>query len=171
MHTKRIQLSLFIDETESVEIEKIRSIFNPEQYALIKSHVTLCREDELGEIEKVLGNLERLNADCITIDFGKAVRFSNSKGVLLPAIDNNESFQALRVKVLQGIIKNPRIHEPHITLMHPRNSTCTDAVFQKIEQCIFSAKIQFNNISLIEQETGMPWNIVQKFELKNESKI
>jgi len=129
MHKKRIQLSLFIDETESVEIEKIRSIFNPEQYALIKSHVTLCREDELGEIEKVLRNLERLNADCITIDFGNAVRFSNGKGVLIPAIGSNESFQALRSKVLQEAIKIPRINEPPITLIPPRKPHCHSSIF------------------------------------------
>lgn len=60
MNTKRIQLTLFIDEDESAPIEKIRKEFNPGQYALIKSHVILCREDELEQIENVLLNLERL---------------------------------------------------------------------------------------------------------------
>lgn len=87
---KRIQLTLFIDETESKEIEQIRQEFNPEQYQLIKSHITLCREDEIEQIEKVILNLKRLKFNCLTIAFGKVVRFSNEKGVLIPAIGNCE---------------------------------------------------------------------------------
>jgi len=166
MHTKRVQLTLFIDENESEAIEKIRKEFNPQQYALIKSHVTLCRDDELEQIEQVLLNLENLNADCITINFGNAVRFSNGKGVLLPAIGNNETFQKLRATVLHSVIEKPGIHEPHITLMHPGNSTCTDAIFQQIANCNLPSKMQFRNIALIEQEQGMQWNIVKQFELK-----
>jgi len=40
MSTKRIQLTLFIDENESGMIEHIRKEFNHAQYALIKGHVT-----------------------------------------------------------------------------------------------------------------------------------
>lgn len=47
MYTKRIRPALFIEDEEAEEIEKIRKTFNPEQYALIKSPITLCREDEL----------------------------------------------------------------------------------------------------------------------------
>jgi hypothetical protein len=47
MSKKRIQLTLFVGEPESVAIEHIRKMFNPLQYALIKAHVTLCRADEL----------------------------------------------------------------------------------------------------------------------------
>ncbi|CAN5601222.1 hypothetical protein BH10BAC2_BH10BAC2_32610 [soil metagenome] len=166
MHAKRIQLTLFIEGAKAVEIEKIRKAFNAEQYALIKSHVTLCREDELEQIEKVIQNLEQLNAACITIYFGNVVRFSNGKGVLIPAVGNNKSFQQLRANVLSGVTESSRIHEPHITLMHPRNSTCTDIIFETIAVCDFPASITFSSIALIEQEQGMPWNIVQQFELK-----
>lgn len=166
MNKKRIQLTLFIDENESGPIEKIRQEFNPEQYELIKSHVTLCREDELEQIEKVKRNLTKLNQGYITIDFGTVVRFLDGKGVLLPAAGNNESFQKLREKILYGVIENPRIHEPHITLMHPRNATCTDEIFEKIERHTFPNKIQFKKISLIGQEPGMKWEILATFELK-----
>lgn len=171
MHTKRIQLTLFIDEKEAAEIEKIRKTFNPGQYALIKSHVTLCREDELEPIEKVLLNLESLNTDYITIDFGNVIRFSNDKGVLLSASGNNEAFQQLRVKVLQGVIAGPEIHEPHITLMHPGNSTCTDEKFEEITKCTFPSRIEFRSIALIKQEYGMPWHTIQQFELKKKTAV
>ena len=165
MNKKRQQLTLFIEENESMEIEKIRRKFNPEQFELIKSHVTLCREDEIEQLEKVLLNLEQLDFGFITVDFGDAIRFSNGKGVLIPAIGDNEPFQKLREKILQGIVETPRRHEPHITLMHPRNSTCTDGVFEEIEQCNFPKKIKFRTITLIEQEIGMKWNVLQEFKL------
>ena len=45
LNQRRIQLTLFIEENEAETIEQIRKEFNPEQYELIKAHVTLCRED------------------------------------------------------------------------------------------------------------------------------
>jgi len=162
---KRTQLSLFIDAFNSASIEKIRATFNPVQYALIPAHVTLCREDELEQMEKVVQNLQRLNQDSITIDFGPIVRFSEGKGVLIPAIGPNASYQQLRANILQGIIENPRIPEPHITLMHPRNATCTDEIFAKIAAHNLPNKITFKKISLIEQEIGMKWCILDEFHL------
>lgn len=169
MNCKRIQLTLFINGNEATEIEKIRKAFNPEQYILIKAHVTLCREDELELIEKVLQNLKALDHAGITVNFENPARFSDGKGVLLPAADDNKQFQNLREKILQGVIENPRIHEPHITLMHPRNAVCTDEIFQQIEKSRFPKKITFKKISLIEQEPGMKWDVVKEFELKNET--
>ncbi len=161
----RIQLTLFIPESDSEVIEQIRSVYNPEQYALIRSHVTLCREDELEQIEQVLLNLENLSG-CFTIAFGDVIRFSEGRGVLIPALENNEAFQQLRAKVLHGIIEQPRIHNPHITLMHPRNATCTDEIFDLIQKRIFPRTITFRKISLIEQENGMKWNILKEFDLE-----
>ncbi|MBL0007415.1 MAG: hypothetical protein IPP25_09600 [Saprospiraceae bacterium] len=51
---RRIQLTLFIDEKQSAAIERIRQKFNPQQYGLIKAHVTLCREDEIESFDNVL---------------------------------------------------------------------------------------------------------------------
>lgn len=169
MNHKRIQLTLFIDGNETDEIERIRKTYNPEQYNLIKAHVTLCREDELEQIEKVLQNLKTLDHAGITIDFENPIRFSNGKGVLLPVFGTNKLFQELRNKILRGIIENPRVHEPHITLLHPRNAACTDEIFQQIEKSRFPKKIAFKKISLIEQEQGMKWEIIKEFELKNET--
>jgi 2'-5' RNA ligase superfamily len=167
MLKKRIQLTLFVSENDSLQIEKIRQQFNPVQYVLIKSHVTLCREEELEQLDKVIANLEKLEHEAITIEFGNAVRFANGAGVLLPAIGSRESFYKLRQHILQGIIDKPGIPDPHITLMHPRNSLCTDDIFEQVKNCNPPAKLTFTTISLIEQEPGMKWQVVRTFDLKN----
>jgi len=162
---KRQQLTLFPDERDTLIIAAIRNQFNPEQATLIKAHVTLCREDEIVPVEKVLKNLESLNEPVISIDFGEVVRFSEGKGVLLPAIGSTKSFHQLRTVVLAGLVEQPRLHEPHITLMHPRNSTCTDTLFKQIKANCFPGTIKFKTISLIEQEEGKEWILLREFKL------
>lgn len=164
MNQKRIQLTLFIPEKDSGEIDRIREAFNPEQYKLIQSHVTLCREDELGNLEKVMLNLERLNFDPVVIHFGPPIRFSDGKGVLIPATGANESFHRLREKVLDGIVEKPRLHEPHITLMHPRNARCTDEIFEQIKKRSCPAEITFRKITLIEQVLGREWMVLNEYK-------
>jgi len=162
---KRQQLTLFADEKDTLIIEAVRNQFNPEQAALIKAHVTLCREDEIVPFEKVLKNLESLNEPVISIDFGEVVRFSTGKGILLPGIGTNKPFQQLRKAVLARLAEPPRLHEPHITLMHPRNSSCTDAIFNQIKAYRFPCTIKFKAISLIEQEEGKEWTVLREFKL------
>lgn len=162
----RKQLTLFLNEPESLEIEKIRKTFNPEQYLLIKSHITLCREDEIEALERVLLNLKQLNLYSFSIAFGRAIRFSDEKGVLIPANGSCEAFHQLREMILAGIIEKPRVHEPHITLMHPRNSTCTEEIFKEIAAFNLPDSIQFNKISLIEQTAGEPWHVLAEWTLK-----
>lgn len=165
MHNHRIQLTLFVPPQQADSIEAIRQTVNPLQYALIKSHVTLCREDELEPLDTVLHNLRQLKHPPITIGFGPAIRFSEGKGVLLPAIEGAADFMQLRRQVLQGVVNNPRVHEAHLTLLHPRNATCTEAIFTQIQQATVPQQITFDTISLIEQVDGGPWNILQQFAL------
>ena len=167
MNKKRQQLTLFADEKDMLVIEAIRNQFNPEQAALIKAHVTLCREDEIVPIEKVLKNLESLNEPIVSIDFGEMIRFSEGKGILLPAIGSTKSFHQLRNAVLAGLVEHPRLHEPHITLMHPRNSTCTNTIFNQVKAYRFPATIEFKTVSLIEQEEGKAWVLLREFKLGN----
>ena len=47
----RRQLTLFVKKEDAETIEQIRQAFNPRQFELIKSHVTLCREDEIQNLE------------------------------------------------------------------------------------------------------------------------
>jgi hypothetical protein len=166
MNSKRIQLTLFVDDKDSEAIEQIRSTFNPLQYDLIKSHVTLCIENELAALEKVTQNLLTLNHDCINIHFGEVARFSGGKGVLIPALGDNVRFQALRKLILKGIIEVPGNMDPHITLMHPRNSICTDDIFEQIQKAKLPNMIEFRKISLIQQENGDKWNVLKEFALR-----
>ncbi len=163
-HTRR-QLTLFVQRKDAKDIEDVRSKFNAIQSELIDSHVTLCREDEIADIDKVLYNLAQLVQKTISIKFGHVVRFEDSKGVLLPTATENEEFQELRQKILKGLVNNPRRQEPHITLMHPRNSTCTDKIFETIEKTNLPAQLNFKTISLIEQVNGGRWNVLKTFDL------
>ena len=162
---RRIQLTLFVDEKQSAAIERIRQKFNPLQYRLIRAHVTLCREDEIESFDNVIYNLTSQVLPKISICFGKVTRFSEGNGVLLPVNDNLHSFRTLRSQVLYGIIEAPRNHEPHITLMHPRNSICTDEIFQQIIKINLPTIITFGKVSLIEQVEQEPWKIIQEFDL------
>ncbi len=162
----RKQLTLFVDPVDSKEIEFIRKEFNPMQFELIKAHVTLCREDEIQNIEKVMANLLVLTQTEFEIEFDQITRFDNGKGLFLPAKNINEVFNKLRGQVLSSIIDNPRKQEAHITLMHPRNSTCTDAIFRKLQIINLPCKITFNKISLIEQTNCEQWKTLEEFALK-----
>lgn len=160
----RRQLTLFLDEKYASEIEKIRLQFDPVQYGLIKSHVTLCREDEIENSQQILESVSSLNQKSITINFEKIVRFSDGQGVLISAYQNNPEYHDLRRKILLSD-KSIRFFEPHITLMHPRNSTCTDEIFNQIKKFDFPEKIKFDTVSLIEQVDGGEWKILQKFKI------
>lgn len=165
----RRQLTLFPEPADVLIIEQIRQQFNPLQFELIKAHVTLCREDEIENLEQVLSNLLVLiqTQQKIYIEFGKVARFDNGKGLFLPATNDNKQFENLRRQVLNGLIDHPRKQEAHITLMHPRNSTCTDHIFELVEKINLPAKLEFKQISLIEQENGGQWKILKNFELQN----
>ena len=163
----RRQLTLFIGDGDADAIERIRQAFNPRQSELIRSHVTLCREDEIVDLERIVANLADLTQAEIVIAFGKATRFDNGKGLLLPATRGNTEFQELRRQILRGLNDQPRKQEPHITLMHPRNSVCTDAIFEEVKKVVLPTELKFEKISLIEQIDGGPWRILQEFGLKD----
>ena len=167
MINKRLQLTLFLDERSSQVIEKIREEFNPQQYALIKAHVTPCREDELEELDFVLEILKRNRFPGISVDFGLAERFADGRGVLIRGVGDNSAFQELRKNLLQKFTDTPRKHEPHITLMHPRNSTCNDNIFEQIAHIELPTILSFNKISLIEQENGDAWRVLKEFDLQS----
>ena len=162
----RQQLTLFIPPEQAQTIEALRARYNPLQKALIDSHVTLCREDELSDLEAVSERLQQLDFPVITIPFGAAERFENGKGVWLPAQGNLEPYYALRAAILgseKAALKRPL---PHITLLHPRNATCDDEIFEHFRQAALPGSITFNTVSLIQQENGGPWQILQSFALR-----
>ena len=162
-------MTLFLDENESGSIEYIREKFNPEQYRLIKSHITLCREDEIGDLKTIQKNLTKLKVEIFELETGRVIRFSEGKGVLVKVKDNNQFFQKLRELVLQDVISKPRQHNAHITLMHPRNSTCNDSVFEEIRAVQIAQGVRVSKISLVEQEVGKEWKTIKEYQLKNKS--
>jgi 2'-5' RNA ligase len=165
MVTKRQQLTLFIEKKDSEIIESVRQKYNPIQFSLIKSHIALCREDELLDLGRLVQNLENLNSTNLSINFGNVHRFSEGKGVLIPTCGDQQEIYNLRKQILTGIIAAPRIIDAHITLMHPRNSKCTDTIFEQIKKENFPKQIIFKKISLIEQELNKPWSILQDFKI------
>ncbi|WP_400074852.1 2'-5' RNA ligase family protein [Winogradskyella sp. R77965] len=164
MEKFRRQLTLFINEPKGI-IEKIRAEFNPKQYYLIPAHVTLCREDEIEPIENTISRIKSISLKkTMQIEFGKAERFSDGKGVYISSFGNNNEFKELRKSVLgQSELEKEQI--PHITLMHPRNSTCTNQIFEKIENYDLPTELNFGKISLIEQKNGGKWNVLEEFEI------
>jgi 2'-5' RNA ligase len=161
----RRQLTLFVQKKNAKNIEDVRSKFNPKQRKLIDSHVTLCREDEIADMDKVLHNLTYLKQKIVCIKFGQVTRFDNGKGVLIPATGVNEEFQELRKKILTGVVDKPRRQEPHITLVHPINSNLTDKIFEIIENVNLPTQLNFKTISLIEQIPGGQWTVLKIFDL------
>jgi 2'-5' RNA ligase len=161
----RRQLTLFVDQDYALLLEHVRQLYNPVQWNLIACHVTLCREEEIENLDQVLENLSLIGSLQCTITFDKPIRFENNGGVLLPAKGENADFHALRNKTLNGIVDKPRNTNPHITLMHPRNSVCTDKVFHEIETIKFPTDIKFKNICLIEQVNGGKWLTLRNFKL------
>ncbi|MFD3003702.1 2'-5' RNA ligase family protein [Pontibacter toksunensis] len=161
----RRQLTLFVSEENEI-LESIRAAFNPAQHQLISAHVTLCREDEIEPIEKVLANIQSLSlASPVRITFGGIQRTPDGKGVFLPSKGENRGFHQLRRAVLRGVCQLPSYHEPHITLMHPRNSTCTDERFRRLTQYELPAVLHFNKICLIEQVAGVKWNTIGEYPI------
>ncbi|MDW3650010.1 MAG: 2'-5' RNA ligase family protein [Bacteroidia bacterium] len=167
---KRKQLTLFLDEVEAQSIESIRQRFNPQQYKLIKSHITLCREDEIEKLEEVLKKLDSLRAESFELQTDGLRRFSEGKGLLIAIQDEDRKFQKLREMILQKGDTKPREHKAHITLMHPRNSTCNDKIFQEIRSIEIPKILRFSSISLIEQEMGKEWVPLKTFLLNDTSK-
>ena len=163
----RRQLTLFVEQKDAETIEQVRQEYNPRQFELIKSHVTVCREDEIQNLDKVISNLLFLAQTDIVIEFGKATRFDHGKGLFLTATANNDEFHELRRQLLLGLTDKIRKQEPHITLMHPGNSTCTDDIFEQIEKIKLPTKLKFKKVSLIEQEHGGQWKILQEFVFKD----
>ena len=159
----RQQLTLFLRDKSDM-IERLRHKYNPIQYDLIPAHVTLCREDEIIDIGKVIENLKSINNSLpIKIKFSVVKRFCKNKGLYLPASVENTTFKELRRRVLTDIDSNPRNHQPHITIVHPRNATCTDDIYNEVRHQTLPKVLVFDCISLIEQCNDQKWSILNEF--------
>ncbi|MBK9735898.1 MAG: 2'-5' RNA ligase family protein [Saprospiraceae bacterium] len=155
-----------MQKQDALIIEEIRKKYNTEQFRCIQSHITLCRESELQNIDKLIQHLKISDLKTITVELGQAVRFADGKGVFIPGKGKNEAFRDLRKFILADNFNETLEFQPHITLIHPRNGTCTDRIFDFIRQYNFPSSLSFDNISLIEEQQDGLWQVLDVIELK-----
>lgn len=150
MQTRR-QASLYLNDAPL--IESVRMRFNPAQAKLIPAHVTLIREDEVADWDELHQQLKSVGDIELTLQFGAPKREANL--VYLPVVSGTYEFDELRSALLPGT--TPRKHNPHLTVIHPRNGICTDAIFEEILDALSAFEATFTTVSLIEQTDGGPW--------------
>lgn len=149
----RRQASMYLRQAH--DVEALRCEYNPAQSRLIPAHVTLCREDEVTDWTALGRRIEAVIPIDLTLGFGNPVRDGNL--VFLPAVTGLEQFEALRHTLLFSGSIRPRPQLPHITIIHPRNGHCSDAIFHEICRRVQPFTATFHQITLIEQTNGGPW--------------
>ncbi len=159
--TRRRQATLYLPLPNSDRVESLRSQFNRDQFELIRAHVTLCREDEVSDWGELASRLLDLGRIEVELEFGMPIRDNNL--VYLPAIGSTDSFDSLRNAILASKRSLPRKHSPHITLIHPRNGLCTDAVFDEITAQSEPFAINFRCVTMIEQVHAERWRELATF--------
>jgi 2'-5' RNA ligase len=157
----RRQASLFLPD--QFQIESVRFRHNPAQARLIPAHVTLCREDEVADWDAFRARLASLCPFEITLGFGVPVRENDF--VYLPVCEGQDSFQEFRCAILA---KDARKQTPHVTIIHPRNGSCTDQIFADISATISSFQYTFREVMLIEQEDDGVWSLITRVGNSNE---
>jgi hypothetical protein len=151
----RRQLSLFLPEEQRLVVEQIRRRLDPIQHALIPAHVTLCRDDELHDLQQLSLRLERLEPFLISMRFGEPQELPDGCVLLRPAT-GAEKFQALRHSILGP---SARAYGAHLTLLHPRNATGALQNLAEITRELAGLVVTCNTVSLIEQCGGNPWRV------------
>ena len=156
MPVLRRQATLFLDDNQAVE--SVRGEFNPLQARLIGAHVTIVREDETDDWDRLGDLIVQLKPKPVRIDLSEPKRDGN----FVWCAGSGPDFADLRAALLAA----PRVHDPHLTLIHPRNGVCTDEVFADISWRLSSFSHLFREISFIEQSNGGPWRIWRRFRLQ-----
>lgn len=158
----RRQASLFL--ADQFQLESLRLRYNPVQARLIPAHVTFCREDEVADWDALRASLESLCPFEIVLRFGEPVREDNF--VFLPVIEGHDQFHEFRCAILGN---DARRHVPHVTMIHPRNGTCTDQIFTDITDTVSSFQYTFREVVLIEQEGHGVWKTITRVGNSRES--
>lgn len=158
----RRQLSLYASGGDTAVIERLRERLDPVQFALIPAHVTLCREEDLADVDEVGLDQRLRGARRLALRFGAAQSFS-THGILLPCIEGEAEFQALRACALGRLVT--RTQSPHITLAHPRNPKAPDNRPEVAASLGAGRRCEFNRVNLIEQIAGGPWRTLRSWSL------
>jgi 2'-5' RNA ligase len=160
----RLQLTLFVTGTAAAKIDEARRSLDPVQFSLIPAHVTLCREDEIEDLQPA-DLRERLSAwdtGPVSLTFGAPESFS-THGILLPCIRGEEDFQALRRLILGSTAIRRQL--PHITLAHPRNPKAAGNSLAAASVLQAGITVNLGTVSRIQQNGGAPWHLVERFDL------
>ena len=155
----RRQLSLFVPEAQRILLEQIRKRLDPIQHALIPAHVTLCRDDELPDLQELILRLERLAPFLISMKFERPEELPDGCVLLRPS-SGTEEFRALRHAILGA---SARDYKAHLTLLHPRNATGTLHNLESIDRELSGLTVTFSTASLIEQWGSNPWQVVAAY--------
>ncbi|HKO96591.1 MAG TPA: 2'-5' RNA ligase family protein [Pyrinomonadaceae bacterium] len=163
MAVSRKQLSMYIPPDAATDLEAVRRAVDPVQSGLIPAHVTLCREDELGELESIKTRLRTPPFKPLRLRFGRPVAFSGH-GLLLECVGGWEQFRALREYLLAS--SRIRDEKPHITLAHPRNPKARGNSLSNTSALPEVIEVTFPIICLIEQEGNKPWRLLETYQLR-----
>ena len=160
----RTQLSLYVPQSLSAELEALRRLLDPIQAHLIPAHVTLCREHELANLAPAVirSRLAAAEARHITLRFGRPESF-HEHGILLPCIEGEAEFQELRWWLLGS--REVRRQVPHITLAHPRNPRSPGNSLFTAGFLEGNLIITFACVRRIQQEGSEPWQVLEQYAL------
>ena len=158
MNPARRQLSLYVPEPQRIAIDAVRGMLDPVQHRLIPAHVTLCREDEIADIDADALAERLAGAAPITLRFGAPERFAGH-GVLMPCVDGEPEFHALRQRVLGR--RDVRRASPHLTLAHPRNPVAAGNDLANAAALREGITLRFDRVNRIEQSDGDAWRILE----------
>ncbi len=155
----RRQLSLFLPEPERAAFDALRQRFDPFQFSLIPAHVTLARDDEVHDLTALLARLRTISELSLRLVFADA-ELTEWGTIYVPVDDGRERFDALRQSMIGP---NSRLHEPHVTIVHPRNVTGTREMLTEIRRATLPPSVTLGEIVLIEQVGSAPWAVVGRF--------
>lgn len=163
---QRKQITLFVPEPFRSQIDPIRQRFNLVQYSLIAAHVSLCREDEVNDWATIQATARQITSINISLSFGTPTRENNL--VYLPVVGSTNDFDELRRRILDDA--NCRKQQPHITLIHPRNGTCSIQQFELICELAKEWTITFHNLTFIKKIGDSPWRNLCTFPPENSTR-
>ena len=162
--TSRIQLTLFVPAPAASALEAVRWLLDPVQARLIRAHVTLCREDELEGLDDAAleARVRAFESGALTLRFGPPEPF-HEHGVLLPCVEGQEAFQALRRWVLSSSTVRP--HPAHITLAHPRNPRAPGNTPVNAAPLERGLAVAFPTVARIRQTGSAAWEQLSEHPL------
>jgi hypothetical protein len=163
-HARRRQLSLWVPPDQATALEAARRVLDPVQQRLIPAHVTVCRDDEVPDLDVALLRA-RLNAGRsmpLQLHFGPAQPF-HTHGWLLPCVQGQAEFQALRVLLLGR--DDLAQAQPHITLAHPRNPRAVGNTPEQARSLPTPRCLVLPTLQLIEQRGAQAWGVLAQFAL------